>query len=131
MSAKVRYIGNQDNIIWKGNVSHKGREPWPFIDVTGSKVIIGDEPVISSGVYIHTHTHQFNKKKWIFKAPVKDEIPLVIGDYVFIGVNAQIMHTCKNIGDYSVIAAGAIVTKDVPSCEIWGGNPAKKIGEVE
>ena len=62
---------------------------------------------------------------------IKNDEPTVIGKYTFIGVNAQIMPTCKSIGDYSVIAAGAIVTKDVPTCEIWGGNPAKKIGTVK
>jgi len=128
---KFTCLGDKNRITVKGNVSSTNRQPYPFIDVTGSPVIIGEEPVISSGVYIHTHTHQFNKKKWINMPPSYDETPLIIGDFVFIGVNAQIMHTCKNIGDYSVVAAGAIVTKDIPSCEIWGGNPARKIGEVE
>lgn len=131
MSKKVKYIGNPDNIIWDGNISHKGREPWPFIDVTGSKVIICEEAVLSSGVYIHTHTHRFNKKKWIYMLPKPKTSPTRIGKFTFIGVNAQIMPSCKNIGDYSVVAAGSIVTKDIPPCEIWGGNPAKKIGEVE
>ena len=31
------------------------------------------------------------------------------------------------IGKGSIIAAGAVLTKDVPECEIWGGNPARKI----
>lgn len=32
-----------------------------------------------------------------------------------------------SIGDKSIIAAGAVVTKDVPSGEVWGGGPAKYI----
>ena len=31
------------------------------------------------------------------------------------------------IGTGSIVAAGALVTKDIPPCEIWGGVPAKKI----
>ena len=31
------------------------------------------------------------------------------------------------IGTGSIVAAGSIVTKNIPPCEIWGGNPAKKI----
>ena len=36
------------------------RQPWPFFDVKGSDIYLEDYCVISSGVYIHTHTHQFN-----------------------------------------------------------------------
>lgn len=31
------------------------------------------------------------------------------------------------IGKGSIIAAGSVVTKNIPRCEIWGGNPAKKL----
>lgn len=31
------------------------------------------------------------------------------------------------IGKGSIVAAGSVVTKDIPPCEIWGGIPAKKI----
>lgn len=33
------------------------------------------------------------------------------------------------IGAGSIVAAGSLVTKDIPSCEIWGGVPAKKISD--
>ena len=33
------------------------------------------------------------------------------------------------IGNGAVIGAGAVVSKDIPDYEIWGGNPAKKVGE--
>lgn len=35
------------------------------------------------------------------------------------------------LGENSVIAAGAVVREDVPAFEIWGGVPARKIGELE
>lgn len=34
------------------------------------------------------------------------------------------------IGDSAVIAAGAIVTQDIPSCEMWGGVPARCIKKL-
>jgi acetyltransferase-like isoleucine patch superfamily enzyme len=54
------------------------------------------------------------------------------------------VHICRNaivfsnavvlpgviLGENSVVAAGAVVSKDVPAYEVWGGVPAKKIGEV-
>lgn len=128
---KGMYLGDPTDVVFTGKNSHVGREPWPFFDVSGSQIIIGEEAVISSGVYIHTHTHRFNQKRWIYMLPKPKTSPTVIGKFTFIGVNAQIMRTCKRVGDYSVVAAGSIVTKDIPDCEIWGGNPARKIGDVE
>jgi chloramphenicol O-acetyltransferase type B len=50
-----------------------------------------------------------------------------IGDDVWIGYGSTILQgVC--IGRGSIIAAGSVVTKDVESYAIYGGNPAKKIG---
>ena len=49
-----------------------------------------------------------------------------IGNNVLIGAESIILYD-KKIGDNVIIAAGSVVTKDVPSFEVWGGNPAKKI----
>ena len=50
-----------------------------------------------------------------------------IKNNVFIGAKSVIM-SGVSIGSNVVIAAGAVVTKDVPDGEIWGGVPARKIG---
>ncbi len=54
-----------------------------------------------------------------------------IGNHVTIGVKAVILPDVE-VGDHSLIAAGAVVQKGskIRSCEIWGGIPAKKIGEI-
>lgn len=54
---------------------------------------------------------------------------LIIGDYVFIGTRSII---CKGvtIGNHSIIAAGSVIVKDIPSDEVWGGNPARFIRKV-
>ena len=54
--------------------------------------------------------------------------PVMIGNDVWIGYRAMIMDGVK-IGDGAVIAAGAIVTKDVEPYTIVGGVPAKPIGK--
>jgi tetrahydrodipicolinate N-succinyltransferase len=53
-----------------------------------------------------------------------------IRDNVFIGYNAVILPNVT-IGPNAIVAAGSIVTKDVPPGTIVGGNPAKVIGSVE
>lgn len=50
----------------------------------------------------------------------------IIEDDVWIGTGA-IIFSGVTIGKGSIIAAGSVVTHDVPPCEIWGGVPAKKI----
>ncbi len=52
---------------------------------------------------------------------------LEIGNDVWIGDNVTILPNCSKIGDGAIVAAGAVVTKDIGSYEIWGGVPAKFI----
>lgn len=55
------------------------------------------------------------------------EIPMTtVGKDVWIGRNSTIMRGV-HIGDGSIVAAGSVLTKSVPSGEIWGGVPARKI----
>ena len=51
---------------------------------------------------------------------------VTIGDWVYIGTNSLIMPGIT-IGDGALIAAGSVVTKDVPEYSIVGGVPAKVI----
>jgi len=53
---------------------------------------------------------------------------VVIGRDVWIGCHVVVLPGVT-IGDHAVVAAGAVVTKSIPSGEMWGGVPAKKIGE--
>ena len=53
------------------------------------------------------------------------ENPLTIGHDVWIGDRVTILSGCRRIGTGAVLAAGAVVTKDVPDYAIVGGVPAK------
>ena len=55
---------------------------------------------------------------------------IVIGNDVYIGVNCTILGGVT-IGDGAVVAAGAVVTKDVPPHTVYGGVPAKLIKNKE
>ena len=54
---------------------------------------------------------------------------LIVEDDVFIGANCTILKNVR-IGEGSIIAAGSIVTKEVPSGEIWGGVPARYLKKL-
>jgi len=83
---------------------------------------IGDHVDIASEVMIWTSEHDLRSPG--FSAI---EEPVTIEDYVFIGPRAIILPGVK-IGRGAVVAAGAVVTKDVPPGVIVGGVPAKEIG---
>ena len=53
-----------------------------------------------------------------------------IGNHVFIGARC-IIGKGITIGDRSIVAAGSVVTRDIPAGEIWGGNPAKFIKKID
>lgn len=84
---------------------------------------IGNHTDIASEVMIYNQEHDLS-------APDFHAIdgPVEIGDYVFIGPRAIILPGVK-IGDRAVVAAGAVVTKDVEAGKIVGGVPAKLISE--
>ena len=54
--------------------------------------------------------------------------PIVVGDYAWLGSKAMVLPGVK-IGKGAVVAAGAIVTKDVSPFTVVGGIPARPIGE--
>lgn len=56
-------------------------------------------------------------------------LPIEIGDHVLIGTKSIILKGVK-IGCHSIIAAGSVVTKDIPANVIAGGNPCKIIKKI-
>lgn len=93
-----------------------------------SKIEIGDDSGIGSGCVITDHNHATALLGDRMRdQPVEIE-PIRIGADVIVGVNSVILKGVQ-IGDGAVVGAGSVVTKSVPPGEIWGGNPARKIGE--
>lgn len=88
-----------------------------------ARLKIGSHTAIASQVLIYNSEHNIHDPE--FGAT---EEPVEIGDYVFIGARAIILPGVK-IDKGAVIAAGAVVTKDVPPRKIVGGVPAEEIGE--
>lgn len=91
-------------------------------------VTIGDDVLIGPGVVISAATHPLNAALRV--APNFICHPIKIGNKVWIGANATIL-TGVTIGDNAVIAAGAVVNKDVPANALVGGVPARIIKMID
>lgn len=84
---------------------------------------IGNHVAFASEVMVFNSQHDMADPH--FTAVSK---PTVIDDYVFVGPRAIILPGV-HVGKGAVIAAGAVVTKDVPPRAMMAGVPAKKIGD--
>lgn len=91
------------------------------------RIEIGPDTRIGPQVYITDHDHGTALDAPVYTQPLK-EAPVLIGRDVWIGAGARVLKGVK-VGDQAVIAAGAVVTKDVPARAIVGGVPARVIGE--
>lgn len=85
----------------------------------------GDNVTLAKDVYILAH--DASMMKLLGKTKIGD---VKIGDNVFIGAKTVVLPGV-NIGDNVVIAANSCVSHDIPSGEVWGGVPAKRIGSIE
>ncbi len=89
-------------------------------------VCIGSHVNLAQGITVTALNHNFeDTSKRIDEQGINTK-PIVIGDDVWIGSNAVILPGVT-IGRHVVVAAGAVVTKDVPDNCVVGGVPAKVI----
>lgn len=95
------------------------------IRAAGGRIIIGNNCLLSQQVTIVSSNHGINREKLIIEQPwCTEQSDIVIGDDVWIGAQSVILPGVT-IGDGAVIAAGAVVTKDVEPYSIVAGCPAK------
>lgn len=90
------------------------------------KLIIGKGSAIASGCKFIDHDHGITGTRLDETPGAESKIEL--GEYVWLGCNVLVLKGVR-IGDSAVVGSGAVVTKDVPSREIWGGVPARCIGK--
>ena len=92
-------------------------------------VTIGSHVNLAQGITVTALNHNFADKDRKIDEQGVSTSPVIIGDDIWIGANAVILPGVT-IGDHSVVAAGAVVTKDVPPHTLVAGVPAKIIKEL-
>lgn len=99
-----------------------------------NKIKIGDNVLFGKNVLITDNAHGITSKEMMILPPtirpVSSPGPVVIGNNVWIGEKASIMPNVT-IGDGAIIAANAVVTKDVPAYSVVAGVPAKIVKQIK
>ena len=95
-----------------------------------SKIIIGDDCLISYRVHLRTDMHCYKKGKQLIRKQGHREASITIGNDVWIGYGAQIM-AGVSVADGTVVGAGAVVTHDTQAYGVYAGVPARMIGKRE
>ena len=85
-------------------------------------ISIGNNCMFGNNIVIVDHNHINNSEK----SNDYSYSPIIIEDNVWVGANSTILKGVT-IGKNAVIAANSLVNKNVPSGEVWGGIPIKKI----
>lgn len=97
-----------------------------FVVLAGTKITIGDNVLIGPDVGLYAAGHPLDVKQRV--AGLEYAYPIVIGNNVWIGGGVRIV-AGVTIGDNTVIAAGSVVTKDIPANVLAGGVPCKVLRE--
>ena len=96
----------------------------------GGGVTIGSDCLLGPYVSVFSEDHRFED----VNVPVREQgevrSRVYIGDDVWIGAGSVILSGVR-IGSHTVVAAGSVVTRDLESNTIYGGNPAKQIRRRE
>lgn len=94
------------------------------LDARGG-IFVNHDTNISSHVKLITGSHDVDDPEYTayFRS-------INIGHHCWLGTGAIVLQGVT-VGDGAVVAAGAVVTKDIPSYEVWGGVPAKFIRKRE
>ena len=92
-------------------------------------VIIGSHVNLAQGITVTALNHIFEDSKKRIDEQGVSTSAVVIEDDIWIGANAVVLPGVT-IGHHSVVAAGAVVTKDVPPHSLVAGIPAKVIKQI-
>lgn len=125
-------VGGAKNVFLYEGVSIGGGH----ISATNAKFVMKKNSVSSTGLMVRTGNHMQEVGKWFryiddayklsHSAPGEYDKDVTVEEDVWLGVNVTLL-SGVTVGRGSIVAAGAVVSKDVPPYSIVGGVPAKFI----
>ncbi len=118
-----QYGGNIGQGLEIGNNSNIG--PYSYVGCSG-KITIGNNVMISPRVGLYAENHNFDQTDVPMKSQGVTTSFISIEDDCWIAANSIIL-AGVTIGHGSIVAAGSVVTKDVPPHSVVAGNPAMVI----
>ncbi len=103
-----------------------------FSIISGSRRIeIGNDVLIAPRVFITDSIHGYEDVSLSINVqPLKSKAAVYIGDGAWLGINSVILPGVR-IGENAVVAAGSVVTKNVPPFSVAAGIPAKVIRKYD
>lgn len=97
------------------------------IRAAGGRIEIGAHSAIAQNCVLVAANHTMTNLGNFIDAPWDEtRTDVIVGRNVWVGANCTLLPGCR-IGDNVIIAAGSVVRGIVPSDEIWGGSPARKL----
>ncbi|MDK0710411.1 sugar O-acetyltransferase [Clostridium perfringens] len=124
------YIEPPFHANWGGKNVHFGNGVYANFNLTmvdDCDIFVGNNVLFGPNVTLSAGTHPIHPE--LRSKQAQYNIPIYIGNNVWIGANSVILPGV-NIGDNSVIGAGSVVTKDIPSNVVAVGNPCRVLREI-
>lgn len=124
------YIEPPFHANWGGKNVHFGNGVYANFNLTmvdDCDIFVGNNVLFGPNVTVSAGTHPIHPE--LRSKQAQYNISIHIGNNVWIGANSVILPGV-NIGDNSVIGAGSIVTKDIPSNVVAVGNPCRVLREI-
>lgn len=126
ISPRINIVGDPSNLYLERNAEIN----YGVFILSKAPISLGENSTLAYGVHVITSANPngpYNKLSSLYPNISK---PINIGDNVWVGANAMLLPGVT-IGDFSVVAAGAVVTKDIPSGVLVGGVPAKVLKKLQ
>lgn len=124
------YIEPPFHANWGGKNVHFGNGVYANFNLTmvdDCDIFVGNNVLFGPNVTVSAGTHPIHLE--LRSKQAQYNIPIHIGNNVWIGANSVILPGV-NIGDNSVIGAGSVVTRDIPSNVVAVGNPCRVLREI-